>query len=316
MPSSIQLTVPLGDRAYVRNFEAEVDCLAQDELFVHGVMRDHRFEMAHTWRLRIPAYDVLEANASLLSGSSLIDRSICERYSRIAGVKIGHGFSRRVLEATGDASGSQETLLLAIEMARVGQQVYQFPSSLDKQFASRSDDQAEIARIAWLKDRAYMPDLANSCYTYRDESEKLFTTRGVQCGFNSGLTHPRPGDKRVFWRSKQLRIELEDGGALNCESAMQDSIHDIAVHFTIGADGKVSDASSRGLRLPYHGLCEDAQLRTELLNGQELTPQFMKQVGETIGGSSGCTHLFDLTVDCLRLLKLPALPNGPLPNTS
>ena len=306
MQSSMQLTVPIVDGAYVRNFEAQVDCLAEDELFVRGLMRDHRFEMAHTWRLKTPAYEVLEANASLLSGSGLIEAGICERYSGIAGVRIGRGFSKRVLEATGDGSGSQETLLLAIEMARVGQQVYQFPPSLDMQFASRSDDPREVARTAWLKDRAFMPDLENSCYTYRDESEKLFTVRSVRCGFNSGLTHPQPGDKRVFWRNKELKIEIDDGGVVNCESAMQDSIHDIAVRFTIGADGKISDASSRGLRLPYHGICEDAQLRTELLNGLELTPQFMKQIGETIGGSSGCTHLFDLTVDCLRLLKLSA----------
>ncbi len=231
MPASIQPTIPTVDGVYNRTFEAQIDCVAADELFVLGKMRDHRFEMTQSWRLRTPAYEVLEANATLVFGSDVIARETCERYTGIAGVRIGRGFSKRILEATGDGRGSQEILLFAIEMARVGQQVYQFPPSLDEEFASTSTDPTEVARIAWLKDRAFMPDLANSCHTYRDESEKLFAERAIRCGFNSELTHPRPGDSRAFWRRKQLRIETDDRGGLGCESEMQDSIHDIAVRF-------------------------------------------------------------------------------------
>jgi Protein of unknown function (DUF2889) len=152
-----------------------------------------------------------------------------------------------------------------------------------------------------------MADLANSCYTYRDESSDLFKIKEVRCGFGAEIFRPKPGDKRVFWRNKRLAIERRtapDGGAAYaCESGMEDSIHDIKVDFDLSEDGVISNARSRGLRLPYHGICEDAQLRTPGLNGLRISPSFIMQFADRIGGSSGCTHLFDLSIDCLRLVK-------------
>jgi hypothetical protein len=66
----------------------------------------------------------------------------------------------------------------------------------------------------------------------------------------------------------------------------------------------IANANSQGLRLPYYGLCEDAQTRTPSLNGQRITGAYIKQFAEHIGGASGCAHLFDLSIDCLRLFKI------------
>ena len=199
---------------------------------------------------------------------------------------------------------------MAIEMARVGQQVYQFPEGFEDQFPLRSDSVTEasrVAHIAWMKDRAYMPDLVNSCYTYREESAGLFESREVRCGFDSQITRPKPGDKRVFWRNKRVAIaanKTEDGDAVfACESAMEDRIHDIRINFDLSSDGVISNAHSRGLRLPYHGICEDAQLRTPGLNGLRVAEKFIQQFAEHVGGAQGCTHLFDLSIDCLRLFR-------------
>jgi hypothetical protein len=192
-------------------------------------------------------------------------------------------------------------------MARVGQQVYQFPAALDYQFqpegASTAVSSSDKARVSWINDRSYMKDLANSCYTYRDESLELFSSRAVHCGFDTGITHPQPGDKRVFWRTKRALVKPLQGGAWFCESAMEDSIHDIQVQFEIDADAIIQRASSRGLRLPYHGICEDAQLRTEGLVGRQITREYVRQFADAVGGASGCTHLFDLSIDCLRLFQ-------------
>ncbi|MCI0661113.1 MAG: DUF2889 domain-containing protein, partial [Acidobacteria bacterium] len=219
----------------------------------------------------------------------------------------GRGFSKRVVAALGDLPGKQEHLWLAIEMARVGQQVYQYSSEFEARYPIIGKNQTEDAQIAWLKDRAYMPDLANSCYTYRDESADLFKIREVRCGFGPEIFRPKPGDKRVFWRNKRLAIAMkmaEDGGAVYfCKSAMEDRIHDIKVEFDLSDDGSISNAQSRGLRLPYHGICEDAQLRTPGLNGLRVTPGFILQFADRIGGARGCTHLFDLSIDCLRLFN-------------
>ena len=116
------------------------------------------------------------------------------------------------------------------------------------------------------------------------------------------MTRPKPGDKRVFWRTKSLSVNLTNHG-YECESFMQDRIHDIKINFDLSYQGVISNAQSRGLRVPYHGICEDAQLRTPGLNGLQVTAEFIRQFADQVGGASGCTHLFDLSIDCLRLFR-------------
>jgi Protein of unknown function (DUF2889) len=300
----MELSIPLSQPSYLRTFAAEIDVLAEHELLVRGAMRDHRFAFEHTWKLRTPDYEVIEAAARQIEGE--FEPQLCERYAGVKGARIGRGFSKRVLSALGDSPGAQEHLLTAIEMARVGQQVYQYTPEFEAQFPSSGGSATETARITWMKDRAYM-GLANTCYTYRDESERLFASREVRCGFGAELTRPKPGDKRVFWRNKRLAIELKAGGnggtAYACESAMEDSIHDITIGFDLSSDGVVSNARSSGTRLPYHGICEDPQLRTQALNGLKVTGAFVGQFAEHIGGAQGCAHLFDLSIDVLRLFR-------------
>jgi len=301
---TMKLSVAPGQSGYLRTFDAEIDVLSENELLVRGSMRDHRFAFEHVWTLRTPDYEVVEAGARRIEGE--FDHRLCERYAKIKGVRIGRGFSKRVISELGDFPGAQEHLLMAIEMARVGQQVYQYTPEFEARFPASDGSTTEAARIVWLKDRAYM-GLANTCYTYRDESEDLFASREVRCGFGSELTRPKPGDKRVFWRNKRLVIESkagENGGTVYaCESAMEDSIHDIKINFDLSGDGAVSNARSHGARLPYHGICEDPHLRTPTLDGVKVTGAFVRQFAEYVGGAQGCTHLFDLSIDVLRLFS-------------
>jgi hypothetical protein len=305
----MELSIPIPHSNYLRTFDAEIDVLTGNELLVRGSMRDHRFAFEHIWKLRTPAYEIIEASARQLEGE--FDARLCDRYAGISGARVGRGFSRRVISELGDSPGAQEHLLAAIEMARIGQQVYQYTPEFEAQFPSNGEGEAEVARTAWLKDRAYM-GLANTCYTYRDESEALFASREVRCGFGAELTRPKPGDKRVFWRNKRLSVELKadelkangNGGKFYaCESAMEDAIHDIRIGFDLSIDGAVSNARSRSGRLPYHGICEDPHLRTQALNGLKVTGAFIGQFAEGIGGAQGCAHLFDLSIDVLRLFK-------------
>ena len=301
---AIELSIPLSHSSYRRTFAAEIDVLAENELLVRGSMRDHRFAFEHLWRLRTPDYEIIEAAARQTEGE--FDPRLCERYAGVKGARIGRGFSKRVISALGNAPGAQEHLLTAIEMARVGQQVYQYTPEFEAQFPPSSGSATEDARITWLKDRAYM-GLANTCFTYRDESESLFASREVRCGFGAELTRPKPGDRRVFWRNKRLAIELKAGGNVGtvhaCESVMEDSIHDIKIGFDLSSDGMVSNARSSGARLPYHGICEDPHLRTQALNGLKVTGAFVGQFAEHVGGAQGCAHLFDLSIDVLRLFS-------------
>ncbi|HEX8999877.1 MAG TPA: DUF2889 domain-containing protein [Blastocatellia bacterium] len=297
---AVQFSIPLSSSSYLRTFESEIDISAENDLMVRGVMSDHRFAFEHRWKVRAPEYEVIEASAWQIAGDkSDFDPELCQRYAGIAGVRIGRGFSKRVVSDLGDLPGAQEHLFLAIEMARIAQQVYQYSPEFEAQFPAPSGSSSEIAHLAWLKDRAYM-NLANSCYAYRDESEALFASREVRCGFDPGLTRPQPGEKHVFWRSKRISIERTNQ-VYACESAMEDRIHDIKIRFDLSREGVISNAQSRGLRVPYYGICEDAQLRTSGLNGLKVNDAFVAQFAGQVGGASGCTHLFDLSMDCLRL---------------
>jgi Protein of unknown function (DUF2889) len=306
--SQIEFSIPISDSIYERCFEAAIDAIAENELRIHGRMRDYRFTFEHTWRLQTPEFEVLEATATQHAGDpAQFNSDLCERYANIGGVRLGRGFSKRILSELGDLAGTMEHLFLAIEMARVGQQVYQVPSGFEAQLAK--DDRRIASQDAydfWRTDRAYMPKLANSCHTYRDSSAVLFAERKVRMGFTADLYAPRPGDKEVFRREKRLAVAARRDSLGNdfyaCHSSMNDTVHDITLEFDLACDGVISNARSIGLRLPYHGICEDAQLRTARLNGMRVIEDSL-QFADRVGGSEGCAHLLDLSTDLARLFK-------------
>jgi hypothetical protein len=304
---TVEPTVAFPDGRYVRGFEADIDIVDPRTIFVRGRMRDHRLDLEHTWLLATPAYEVLEAGAVQHGGRrEELAPELCARYPAIRGVTIGRGFSRRILDAFGeDLPGRQEHLLLAIEMARVGQQIYQVPAGFDARFRRDAQVRSAEAMVSWEKDRAYMEGLAESCYTYRDASRPLFSSRRIVSIVGPEITSPAPGTRRAFWRRKRLAIRRAygQGTAFLCESAMEDPLHDIAIGFRLSADGTVSEAHSRAPRVPYSGLCEDPHRRTASLNGLRLTRDFVRELADHVGGAQGCTHLFDLSVDCLRLFE-------------
>jgi hypothetical protein len=300
----LTVTVPLGDGEYRREFDASIDVPALQRARVRGRMRDPRFELEHDWLLSLPDYEVLEAAAAQHRGDPvLVDPALCLRYPAIRGVRIGRGFSRRISAVLGDDwPGAAIHLLLAIEMARVGQQVFQLPLDFDQRFPVEQPGASGAALASWRKDRAYMPALADSCYTYRDDSGALFLERDVVCNFGEEISRPAPGSRTVFQRHKHVRICV-DGAGFVCDSGMQDNLHDIAVRLVLDARGRVSAATSRSGRLPYSGLCESPHARMQSLVGLSLTTAFVEQFAERIGGEQGCTHLFDLATDCLRLFR-------------
>jgi hypothetical protein len=299
---TLELSVPFTGAVYSRSFEGEVDVIDGSTLLVRGRMRDQVHDIEHTWMLKTPDYEVLEASARQGGEDTA---PVCKYYRDIRGVRVGRGFSKRILEALRDAPGAHQHLLLAVEMARLGPQVYQFPPGFEERFERRPEVLSADALLQWEKDRTYMASLPDSCYTYRDANEALFETRPITVTFGAELTRPEPGTKRVFWRTKELSIQAAMGGYA-CESRMQDALHDIGVGFHLDPEGTVSGAYSSGARLPYRGLCEEPQRRVAGLNGVSLSAQFIGQLADHVGGSHGCTHLFDLSTDCLKLFRFEA----------
>ncbi len=301
-------SLPLPAGGYVRTFEAEIDDHAASTIRVRGVLSDHRCTIEHVWVLHTPEYEVIEASAQHLHGEpTVLSPELIGRYPAIRGVRIGRGFTRTVREALGNLPGQREHVILAIEMARVGQQAYKLPKGYHERFrplvADMPPGPSRLARLSWEQDRDYIPELWNTCYTYRDASAALFAERDV-ISLDPHLMQPDPGQKRIFWRHKRMHIApRQDGAGFHCRNDMDDAIHEIRIAFDIATDGTVQHARSEGVRLPYHGICEEPHLKTLGLNGQKLNKDFIRLMADHIGGASGCTHLFDLSVDCLRFFN-------------
>jgi hypothetical protein len=295
----------LPEGGYVRTFEAEIDAHSECAIRVSGVLSDHRCALEHEWVLQTPEYEVMQASARHLHGEpGILSPELIVRYPDIRGVRIAAGFTRTIRQALGELPGYQEHLALAIEMARVGQQAYQLPKGYYEQFWPLTVDipsePSRLARMAWEQDRSYRPDLCNSCYAFRDASVTLFNERTV-VSYNPDIMSPDPGQKCIFWRTKRMHItQHPDGLGFHCQNEMDDTVHEIRLAFDMDAGGTVQQAQSQAIRAPYMGICEEAQLKTLGLNGKMFTKEFIRLIADQVGGSSGCTHLFDLSVDCLR----------------
>lgn len=307
--SALRPVVPIPATGYTRSFEAAVDTLPEGRIVVRGTMRDHRMALQQTWAVETPSYVVASASAAADAAPETISPDLAERLGTIGGLPIGHGLMREIRSRLGELPGTREYLWLAIEMARVSQQVYRLPEGFGDRFlplVETLSSPSREARLAWEKDRAWMPEIANSCHTYRDASAEAFAERPIRCTFASELTSPPADRKSVFERLKRLTLFWGTGASFRCSSGMHDTIHDIEVELRIDADGTIRHASSRAERLPYAGLCEEAQLRTPLLQGARIDASLTGLLAATVGGASGCTHLFDLAADALRMFELLA----------
>ncbi len=295
----------LPDSGYVREFEAGIDYLGDHLMAVAGTVRDHRLTIEYRWQVRVPEYLIVAAEARHLAGEpGTLDPALASRAGNIAGSRASQGFSHAMREALGTGAGLREHLALAIDMARVSLQGFPVPRGDHERFAHLAagidNPASRIARMAWERDRADWGNVCNTCVTYRDESASLFAAREVRC-FDLDLVSPTPGQKGFFQRRKRLCVTARaDGQGYDLTHAMHDSFHDLDMALTLGHDGTVHAASNDWRRLAFMGICEDGQHGLPTLVRHRLDGAYARAVADHVGGRSGCSHVFDLTVDCLR----------------
>ncbi len=296
----------LPQEGYVRTFEAEADYLLDATVRIRGTLSDHRCTLAYDWVVQIPECKILQASAQHLSGEpAVLSPQLPDRCSDILGACTSQGFTKMIRQTLGRLPGHQEHLALAIEMARVSLQAYPVPKEDHKRFeapvAAIVPGPRHLARMVWERDRADWPWLRNSCHTYRDESAALFDEH-TAVGFDLDNISPEPGQKRFFWRRKCMQISAcQNPFRFQCQNDMADSYQEMGVAFDIETNGTLNNATSQGIRLPFQGLCDAPHRRTAGLNGLTLSKNFSRLIADQVGGSSGCSHLFDLATDCLRL---------------
>ncbi len=245
-----------------------------------------------------PEYTLLAVSGRLLVGDpERVDPALAEAMSKLAGVRMVAGFTRKVGEVLGDRPGAQYFVDAAIEVARLARQVTRLPEEVVRE---RS---AEGPVGFWRLDMQGWAGIPGSCYTFRPESEALFREREVRSAALPALYAPPVGATCVFNRTKAARLERKDGRLLLAHS-MFDEVHSFQVWYAVDlASAMIVDAGSITPRLPYPGICNDPQRNISSLVGQRLGPELRKRIGTLVGGVSGCAQLYDLTADLLKLLS-------------
>ena len=307
MNDTYTLTAPitLPDSGYVREFEAAIDYLGDHLMAVTGTLRDHHLAIEYRWQVRVPDYVIVAAEARHLAGEpGTLEPALAARAGAIAGSRASQGFSRAMREALGTGAGLREHLALAMDMARVSLQGFPVPRDDHQRFAHLAagidNPASRLARMAWERDRADWGNVCNTCVAYRDESAALFAAREVRC-FDLNLVSPAPGQKNFFQRRKQLGVATRvDGQGYDLTHTMHDTFHEFDISLTLGHDGTVNAASNDWRRLAFMGICEDGQNGLPTLVGYHLDGAYARAVADHVGGRNGCSHVFDLTVDCLR----------------
>ena len=245
-----------------------------------------------------PEYAILHARGRLLvGGSARVEPALAEAVSKLAGIPMTAGFTRKVAGVLGDRPGTQYFVDAAIEVARLARQMAWIPEGLVRERIS------EGPVGFWRLDMAGWVDIPSSCYTYRPESEALFKEREVGVAATPAIYAPPVGAPRVFNRTKVARLERGNGRLLLAHS-MFDEVHSFQIWYAVDvATGTIVDAGSITPRLPYSSICSDPQRNIAALLGQAVGPDLRKRISALIGGLSGCAQLYDLTADLLKLLS-------------
>ena len=240
-----------------------------------------------------PTYEIRRALCRALRGD--LARAVTTGLPQLAGTAMVAGLTGRVAAAIGDGLGAALVADAVVEAARLARKVTKLPRE-------RAERARDGAWECWRLDTAGWVDLPNSCFTYSDAGRALFAGRTVMCPSRPDLYSPRPGQRRVFVRRKVARLE-RTAGTLALFHSMHDDVHGLEISFEVDTvSGRILAARSLTPKLPYMGICSEAQGRIDRLVGETLDDGLRKRIQGHLGGVTGCAQLYDLTADLLKLI--------------
>lgn len=286
-----------GRDRYERMIAGHVDC-SHEDAFTHTVRITDPDRSVEVWATALapPAYEIREARCRVLAGE--VAREAVQGFEAIAGARMVGGFTRRVAEATGAGAGAAMLVDAAIEVARLARQVTRLPPEVARRAVGGD------AWQFWQLDLMGWSDLPDSCFTYTAAGRALFGTREVTSPAGPALYGAPVGQARIFERRKVARLE-RDGERLGLFHAMDDNVHGFALTYEIdAASARITRAESALSRLPYAGICSEPQGRIASLVGERVDEGLRKRIGLLLGGAAGCSQLYDLTSDLLKLLAV------------
>jgi hypothetical protein len=243
-----------------------------------------------------PSYEVREASARVLSGH--VAPEITASAGAICGTRMVGGFTKKLAGAVGSLAGAALFIEAGVEVARLARQVTKLPPEITA--GLRPDEALRF----WEFDTQGWEDLPDSCFAYTRAGRALFDKRSVATTMQPALYNAPTGATKVFQRKRLVRL-VQTGQRLHLFHAMHDNAHGFDLHYEIDLDsGVIVAVDSVRSRLPYLGLCDVPQGKLSSLKGEKLDASLKKRTQSLIGGETGCTQLFVLTSDLLKLLTV------------
>jgi hypothetical protein len=243
-----------------------------------------------------PDYEVREASARITEGAA--DPGVEESLRGLRGARMVGGFTKRLVAAAGDGAGAPLFVEAGLEIARLARQVTKLP--LETTAGLRPDD----ARRFWELDNMGWADLPHSCFTYTPAGEALFASRAVKTNLPPEIFNTPTGAMQIFRRKRLVRL-VRTGRRLHLFHSMYDNGHGFDIHCEIDLDAEtIVAADSIVSRLPYEGLCDVTQGKMTSLKGEVVNGSLRKRVQTLLGGETGCTQLYVLTTDLLKMLTI------------
>jgi hypothetical protein len=243
-----------------------------------------------------PGYEVCQARARVLAGAA--DPDVALAFGRLAGTRMVGGFTRKLAEVCGPRAGAGLFVDAGVELARLARQVARLPP------AATTGLGPDDALRWWELDTTGWADLPDSCFTYSAAGRALLNVRSATVPMAPALYSPPPGAMKVFARKKLSRL-VRTGGRLHLFHSMHDNVHGFDIYYEVDlGSSRIVAAQSITSRLPYAGICTEAQGKISALIGQPADALLRKRIQALIGGEMGCAQLYDLTADLLKLVSL------------
>lgn len=107
----------------------------------------------------------------------------------------------------------------------------------------------------------------------------------------------------VFNRTININIQSEDEGkTVAVNGVFIDSFHEVCLTLQVDVANFAITAADGELRRFPHPDCKQTANRIHNLVGLKLARGVRKQILEAVGSQTGCTHLADLALECVKAL--------------
>ena len=104
----------------------------------------------------------------------------------------------------------------------------------------------------------------------------------------------------LFNRSISVNVRTENEKTLTVEGVFLDSNHELCLTLEVDLASYVIISADGELRRVPHSDCGQTQKLISHLVGVDLNRNVRKQIQVAVGLSYGCTHLSDLTIECVK----------------